>query len=270
MRQVNHLEVVTNADKSQLRHQKKLIDSPELEEIRSQDGYMKRHLDSISCSYSKATRFLPKTELAKAYKALVAYQTIRRPNLVAKFMSAYRKLEEVQFEPLREFLGEQFDRGDYPASGTVEAGFSMEFHVHNVGDIDLQGLPDFIVAMELEKERTKRAAAVDEWTSVMRVALVGVVDNLFEVLKPVEGTRRKLYDTHVDNLVDFCRTFPSRNLGEDVECAKHVATIQSLLNGVSPDSLRHSDNLKAHVAEQLATVRAGLKTLVIETSRKFR
>jgi hypothetical protein len=274
MRQVNHLEVTTNADKTQLRHQKKMIDSPELDEIRSQDGYMKRHLDSISCRYSEATRFLPKTELAKTYKALVAYQTIRRPKLVGDFMAKYRALEAVDFAPLAlpapDGLGDLFDRGDYPNSDTVEAGFAMEFYIHNVGAIDLQGLPDFIVAMELEKEQTKRAAAVDEWTRVMRVALAGVVDNLFEVLKPEDGKKRKLYDTHVDNLVEFCRTFPSRNLGGDEESAKLVGQIASLMNGVSPDSLRHSDNLKAHVAEQLTAVRAGLKTLVIETTRKFR
>ena len=270
MRQVTNLEVTTNADKTQLRHQKKLMDSPELDEIRSQDGFMKRHLDSISCRYSEATRFLPKTELAKTYKALVAYQTIRRPKLVADFMAKYRALEAIEFAPLAEVLGDQFDRGDYPNSDTVEAGFAMEFHVHNVGAIDLQGLPDFIVAMELEKEQSKRAAAVDEWTRVMRVALAGVVDNLFDVLKPEDGKKRKLYDTHVDNLVEFCRTFPSRNLGGDEESAKHVANIAALMRGVSPDSLRHSDNLKQHVAEQLASVRAGLKNLVIETTRKFR
>jgi hypothetical protein len=64
--------------------------------------------------------------------------------------------------------------------------------------------------------------------------------------------------------------FYSRNLGGDEESAKHVATIASLMRGVSPDSLRHSDNLKTHVAEQLASIRAGLKTLVIETTAKYR
>lgn len=270
MRQVTNLEVTTNADKTQLRHQKKLMDSPELDEIRSQDGYMKRHLDSISCRYSEATRFLPKTELAKTYKALVAYQTIRRPSLVAKFMDKYRALEVVDFAPLAEVLGEQFDRGDYPKSETVEAGFAMDFYIHNVGAIDLQGLPDFIVAMELEKEQSKRAAAVDEWTKVMRVTLAGIVDGLFDVLKPEDGKKKVFRDTKVENLVEFCRTFPSRNLGNDDECAKHVETIASLMRGVSPDSLRHSESLKAHVAEQLSAVRAGLKTMVIETSRKFR
>ena len=274
MRQVNTLEVTTNADKKQLRHQKKLIDSPELDEIRSQDGYMKRHLDSISCRYSEATRFLPKVELAKTYKALVAYQTIRRPKLVADFMAKYRELEAVDFAPLAlpapDGLGDLFDRGDYPASDKVEAGFAMDFHVHNVGAIDLQGLPDFIVAMELEKEQSKRMEAVNEWTSVMRVALLGVVDSLFEVLKPEDGKKKKLYDTHVTNLTEFCKTFPSRNLGDDEESAKQVEIIRSLMAGISPDSLRESSNLKAHVAEQLASVRDGLKTLVIETSRKFR
>ena len=274
MRQVNNLAVETNADKTQLRHQKKMIDSPELDEIRSQDGYLQRHLNSISCHYDKSTRFVPNTELDALYRAMEAYRTIRRPKLVAAFMAKYRELELVDFAPLAlpapDGLGDLFDRGDYPRSEDVNAGFDFTFELRPVGKINLAGLPDFIVAMELEKEQTKRAAAVEQWTSTMRVALAGVVDGLFEALTPETGKRKKLYDTHVSNLVDFCRTFPTRNLGNDAECAKQVETIQQLMSGVSVEHLRNSDNLKAHVAKQLESVRSGLKTMVISTGRKFR
>jgi hypothetical protein len=272
MRQVRNLEVTTTADKTQLRHQKQMINSPELDEIRSQDGYMTRHLDSVSCRYDEATRFVPNSELAKAYKAMMAYQTIRRPKLVEKFMAEYRNLEAVNFAPLAAVLGDQFDRGDYPKSEEVERGFSFYFYLRPVGKIDLQGLPDFIVAMELEKEQAKRAAAVDEWTKVMRVALAGVVDSLFNALKrdPITGKRKALKDANVENLVEFCKSFPSRNLGNDAECMKLRDQINSVLSGLSPEQIRNSERVKDHIAETLAEVKQNLGNLVIVSGRRFR
>jgi hypothetical protein len=272
MRQIKNLEVTTTADKSQLRYQKQLIDSPELDEIRSQDGYLQRHLDSISCHYDKSTRFVPNVELAKLYKAMTAYQKIRRPKLVAAFMAEYRKLEAVDFAPLAAVLGDQFHRGDYAPADEVEAGFDFTFELRPVGKIDLAGLPDFIVEMELQKEVEKRAAAVDEWTKTMRLALHGVVNQLFNVLKkdPINGKRKRLHDETVEGLVEFCKSFPNRNLGNDSECMNIRNQILSLMKGVTPDTLRESENLKDHVADGLEKVKEQLGGLVIATGRKFR
>jgi hypothetical protein len=272
MRQIKQIEVTTTADKTQLRHQKQLIDSPELDEIRSQDGYLQRHLDSISCHYDKSTRFVPNVELAKLYKAMQAYQQIRRPKLVAQFMAEYRKLETLDFAPLAAVLGDQFHRADYAPADEVEAGFDFSFELRPVGKIDLAGLPDFIVEMELEKEQTKRAAAVDEWTKTMRVALHGVITQLFDAVKkdPISGKRKKFYDSHVENLMGFCKTFPTRNLGDDSECMKMRDDIRSLMKGVTPDMLRESENLKDTIAAKLATLKAEASVLVISTGRKFR
>jgi hypothetical protein len=272
MRQIKTLEVTTTADKTQLRHQKQLIDSPELDEIRSQDGYLQRHLDSVSCHYDKSTRFVPNVELAKLYKAMMAYQKIRRPKLVAAFMAEYRKLEALDFAPLAAVLGDQFHRADYAPADEVEAGFNFTFELRPVGKIDLAGLPDFIVEMELQKEQEKRAAAVDEWTKTMRVALRGVVNQLFNVLKkdPITGKRKRLQDDTVNGLVEFCKSFPNRNLGNDTECEGLRNQVLSLMKGVTPDMLRESENLKDLVAEKLAKVNDELGVLVIATGRKFR
>src|ERR1700680_3067125 len=101
MRQIKNLKVDTQTQASELRHQKRLIDSPELEEIRSQDGFLKRYVESKSCWYREATRFLPRKWLTEVDRAIVAYQTIRRPKLVEAFMKTYRALEAVDFAPLR-------------------------------------------------------------------------------------------------------------------------------------------------------------------------
>lgn len=273
MRQIKNLEVITTADKSQLRHQKQLIDSPELDEIRSQDGYMTRHIDSLSSKYSKSTRFIQKSELAKLYKALRAYQELRRPTLVAKFMKVYRELEAVDFKPLADVLGDKFDRGDYPKADEVELGFSFTFNIRPVGSINLEGLPDFIVAMELEKELAIRQEAVLEWRDTMRVMGLTAVDALVTALTPdaVTGKSKKLYDTTVTNLTEYLDTFTNRDLAGDAEYQeKVVAPLRAILKGVTMDKIRESQNLKAYVAKQVAVIKQQATVLVQETGRKFR
>jgi len=272
MRQIRDLKVETTADVSQLRHQKQLIDSPELDAIRSQDGFMIRHLESVSCEYAKSIRFLPNSEVEPLFRAMKAYQTIRRPALVAKFMEAYRKLEEKDFEPLGEALGEQFDRGDYPKSEVVERGFSFTYNLRPVGAVNLKGLPDYIIAEEIEKDRQQREVAVIEWRDTMRFLGQKAVDTLFEALKPQpDGKKRKLFDSTVTNLQEFLSTFTTRDLAGDVEYQKSVIEpLKAIMKGVSMEKIRHSDNLKTDIVTRLEDVRKNASLLVQATGRKFR
>lgn len=276
MRQIRDLEVWTTADKSQLRHQKQLIDSPELDEIRSQDRQLISHLNSRSCKYSDSMRLLPKSEVEKMYKIVEAYRTIRRPKLVAKFMEKYRELEAIDFEPLSRpapyGLGDQFKRSDYPPSSEVEAGFYFEYELREVGKVAIDGVPAFIVEAELKKDAEKREAAVIEWRETLRFAGVEVVNALFDAVKPQpDGKKRKLFDSAVDNLQEFLSTFNLRDLAGDAEYqTKVVVPLQKLMKGVTMDKIRHSDNLKEHIAKEVAEIRKSASLLVQATGRKFR
>jgi hypothetical protein len=270
MKQITDLTVITDADKSQLRHQKKLIDSPELEEIRSQDGFLKRYIDSKMCRYSESTGFLPRPFLREVDRAILAYQTIRRPKLVAKFMEKYRALEAVDFAPLREALKEHFDRGDYPQSDIVERGFSFTFYYRPVGTVNLEGISDVICAREAEKEQAIRLQAVTEWRDALRLAGAEMVDALFDMLKPEVGKTKKLYGCHVEKLQEFLATLPDRDLANDTDFTRDMNIVKAALEGVNIDRLRESKNLQKYVADKIATVRENLKTLVIVSGRRFR
>jgi len=229
MRQIKNLKVETDTKASELRHQKRLIDSPELEEIRSQDGFLKRYVESKSCWYREATRFLPRVWLTEVDRAIVAYQTIRRPKLVAAFMHQYRLLEAVNFAPLQEALGENFDRSDYPASDIVERGFVLDFNYRNVGSANLTGMSDVIIAREQEKERSIRMEAILEWRDAMRLAGAEMVDALFDMLKPEAGKTKKMYGCHVEHLQEFIDTFPDRDLVGDTEFKKNLDVIKDAM-----------------------------------------
>lgn len=270
MRQIKTLKVDTNTQASELRHQKRLMDSPELEEIRSQDGFLKRYVESKSCWYREATRFLPRVYLKEVDRAIIAYQTIRRPKLVAAFMAKYRELEAVNFLPLQEVLGENFNRSDYPQSDIVEAGFVLEFCYRNVGSVHLEGVSDIIIAREQEKEQTIRMAAILEWRDAMRLAGAEMVDALFDMLKPEAGKTKKMYGCHVEHLQEFIDTFPDRDLAGDSEFKKNLDIIKDAMKGVTIDRLKESKNLQNYVMTKLDSVRTEMKNLVIVSGRKFR
>jgi hypothetical protein len=270
MRQIKQLEVTTTADKSQLRHQKQLIDSPELDEIRSQDAKLKRFLESKTCSYDEATRFVPKFFLPEIDKVMEAYRVLRRPALVAKFMEVYQGLEALDFEPLREALGDQFERSDYPTAEMVERGFRFSFYYRPVGEIALQGISPVIIAREIEKENSIRIQAVTEWRDAMRTMGMSAVDALADVLTPENGKRKKLYETHVTKLQEFLETYDFRDLAGDTEYQQYVKQLRGIMQGVTIDRLRENESLKIYVAEKLDAVKKGMGGLVQVSGRKFR
>jgi hypothetical protein len=270
MKQITNLNVITDADQSQLRHQKKLIDSPELEEIRSQDGFLKRYLDSKMCRYSESTGFLPHVFLKEVDRAIIAYQTIRRPKLVQKFMEKYRALEAMDFAPLKAALGSHFNRSDYPSSEIVERGFDFTFYYRPVGKVNLEGISDVIIAREAEKEQAIRLAAVTEWRDALRLAGAEMVDALFDMLKPEAGKTKKLYGCHVEKLQEFLATLPDRDLANDTDFTKNMNVVKAALEGVTIDRLRESKSLQQYVADKVATVREDIKNLTIVSGRRFR
>jgi hypothetical protein len=263
--------VVTSAKATELRSQKRLIDSPELDEIRSQDGRLKRFIETQSASAGEASRFVLRTEAEKLWKVMEAYRTIRRPQLVAAFMAKYHELEQVDFKPLVDALGDQFERSDYLPSDKVEQGFQFYYTIRNVGELSLTGLPSFIIEQEIVKEREQRSAAVEEFKGVLRFTFKKLVDTLFDTVKPQnDGKKRRFYDSSVENLLEFVSNFEKQDMADDAEMQQHIHNVKRILRGVSPETLKESDNQKAYVAAQLAAVKASIGALVQETGRKFR
>lgn len=265
--------IVTTAKASELRQQKRLIDSPELDEIRSQDSKLRSFVESVSAAAGhESTRFVLSTEVEKVWKAMEAYRTLRRPALVEKFMAVYRGLEAVDFEPLRNALGDQFDRGDYKSSDEVEAGFSFTYTVRNVGTVELTGLPSHIIDAEIAKERKQRAEAVEDFKGVLRFTLKKLIDSLFNAVKPqvADGKRRAIKDATVENVMEFIANFKLQDMADDAETQVLVTSLKQVMHGVTPDMLRESDNLKVHIASKLEGISKEAYRLVQVTGRKFR
>lgn len=262
--------VVSTAKASELRQQKRLIDSPELDEIRSMDGKLKRFIESQSAAAgAESTRFVLSSEVEPIWRAMEAYRTIRRPSLVQKFMAKYRAAEAKDFTEQKEALGESFDRKDYQPSDVVEAGFTFTYTIRNVGELELTGLPSFIVDMERAKEAETRSAAVEDFKHLLRYTFKKLLDSLVNNVKPNFDGKKRSY-SGVDTLLAFVSNYAKQDIANDAETQLLVSDIRNILHGVTPETLKESGNQMELVHSALATIQAQLDTMINVSGRKFR
>ena len=250
LRQIS-VKADTTADPTQIRNQKKLIDSPELDEIRSQDAKLRRHVEIKACRYTGQEGVLIVAE---------------------KFMAKYRAEYTDDFKQTRLALGDVFNVKDYPHPDSVEAGFVFNYHY-----MDIQTTGKISIADPLIREREERKSmaivrqAAEDMRAAMRLAGAQMVEALFGILKPdTDGKSKKMHECHLANLQEYVSNYNLKDVTNDAEYAAHIETLKNILGGVSIEKLRHSESLKAKVAAELDAVRPTLKSLVQESGRKFR
>ena len=271
MRQIN-VTANTTADPSQVRNQKKLIDSPELEEIRSQDAKLRRWVELKASRFTmqEGVLIIADGMIPAVDRVLVAYELIRRPALVEKFMVQYTAEYESDFQQTRAALGDVFNRKDYPHPNVVRAGFTFRY-----GYMDIQTTGTINIADPNIRQREERkqaaviAQAAQDLRDTMRAAGAQMVEALFDVLRPEQGVRKVLRG-QLDRLQEYIDTYNLRDVTNDVEYQQHIDTLKQIMGGVSVDQLRESDSLKADVAMRLEVLRPQLKALVSNVGRKFR
>jgi len=271
MRQIS-VKTETTADPSQIRNNKKLIDSPELEEIRSQDGKLRRFVESKACRFTgqEGVLIIADGMIPVVDRVLVAYELIRRPALVEKFMTKYTAEYEADFPLTRAALGDVFNKKDYPCPDVVRAGFTFRY---GYMDIKTTGTISIADPNIREREERKQAAliaqAAQDLRDTMRAAGASMVEALFDVLRPEKGVRKVLRG-QLDRLQDYLDTYNLKDVTNDVEYQHHVDTLKQIMSGVNINQLRESDSLKAKIVSELESLRPSLKALVHASGRKFR
>jgi len=271
MRQIS-VKTETTADPSQIRNNKKLIDSPELEEIRSQDGKLRRFVESKACRFTgqEGVLIIANGMIPVVDRVLVAYELIRRPALVEKFMTKYTAEYEADFPLTRAALGDVFNKKDYPCPDVVRAGFTFRY---GYMDIKTTGTISIADPNIREREERKQAAliaqAAQDLRDTMRAAGASMVEALFDVLRPEKGVRKVLRG-QLDRLQDYLDTYNLKDVTNDAEYQRHIDTLKQIMSGVNINQLRESDSLKAKIVSELESLRPSLKALVHASGRKFR
>jgi len=82
------------------------------------------------------------------------------------------------------------------------------------------------------------------------------------------GQRRVFRDSAVGNLTEFFSRFSRLNVRSSPELDALVEQARQLVQGVSPQPLRDSADLRRHVAQEMAGVQTRVEGLITEAPRR--
>ena len=277
-KKVSNAVLSTNADTRILKIQKTLLDSKELEAIRTADGKMRNYLYRVCLPYDMGIQLLPLTLLESVHDTLTAYAD-ERTELVNIFCIAYPELckkAEQEIQTLAFELGLPFETlwnpSDYPDVETVRSKFTFEFQYISFAvpeSLKFAG----IYEAEMTKAQEKIQTASEEITLLMRQTMLDLISHLKTALEPsTDGKTKRLFASSVINIQEFLDTFKARNITNDDELDALVTDVSKIIHpNFSVDVLKKDDAMKTAVHDTMQTVTEKLSMLV-ETvpGRKFK
>ena len=267
-RKVSSSQVEVDADKALIRVSKNLLDSPELQAIRSLDGDIRRYLYDTCLPFDVGIHLLPLGLIEAVDERLREFQA-QRDELVEAFLQAYPRLCQEAAVRLRTL----HNPTDYPPVDEVRACFTLGWQYISYGVPEQLGeISARIFETEREKAAEAMSQACDEIQQVMRASLLEMVNHLRDRLADQpDGKPQRLRESTVQKLREFLATFNLRNVVDDHELRRQVEKARGLLEGVSTDELRNMPLVRASVREGMASIAAQMDVLVNDrVSRKFR
>lgn len=264
------VRVTTDADVHYLKAQKTLMESEELDAIRSADAAMRNWLKLKCLPYTDVGLMVLPLELLDTVETKLSnYEKIERPALVRTFIDAYPHL----LEESKAKLGSLYNPDDYLPVEAVGRAFGFEYNVFSFA------VPEFLKQTRYYEDAQRKLqekfhAAAEEITVIMRQTLLDLVTNLQHQLTPAEtdGKRKRLTASSVEKVQEFLSTFSARNITNDAELDAVVSEARALVGDVSIDKLRKSDEFKAQMLTGMDGLRAKLEALMVDSSpdRKMR
>jgi hypothetical protein len=269
---------ITAASAKLLKIQKTLLESPELEAIKTADGKMRTRLYQLCLPYDMGVSLLPRVYLETVESDFEAFKA-QRATLVDTFGDVYPERcakAKAELQTLADELGVPFDMlynsKDYPSVEGAKSKFYFDWSYYSFS------VPESLKAAGLyekskEKELAKLQVVSDEITALMRESLLELVTHLKTALEPNEdGKPKRLFASAVTNVQEFLDTFKARNITNDSDLDALVSEVQKIIHpGLAVDTLKKDGSLKDQVHSSLEGFAAKLSTLV-ETvpGRKFR
>ena len=183
-RKVSSSQVEVDADKALIRVSKNLLDSPELQAIRSLDGDIRRYLYDTCLPFDVGIHLLPLGLIEAVDERLREFKA-QRDELVEVFLLAYPRLCQEAAVRLRTL----YNPADYPPVDEVRACFTLSWQYISYGVPEQLGeISARIFETEREKAAEAMSQACDEIQQVMRASLAG---NGQSPARPVGGPARR-------------------------------------------------------------------------------
>ena len=260
-------EVDEKIEKSRLRAQKRLLNSPELDAIRTFDYQTRKHIRTASLKYDTGLDMIPLEAVPAIDEWLETRAQERSTKLVPAFVAAY----PAACEAASKELGSQHRPEDYAPANEVADEFLFRWNwVHFGVPGTLKALKSNIWKRETEKAQQKMETAALQMQLALRQSMLELVQHMADRLTPdPDGKRKTFHASTVQNLVDFLSNFDFRNITGDAELAKVVKKAKSLLEGVDVNELKSEGAVLSKVQSGIEQISTTLDNLVVKTSRKF-
>lgn len=258
----------TDADKALLRVSKTLIESQELESIRSADGKLRAYLYNTCLPWDLGVMMLPKGLVVEVTERMEQFK-IEREGLVELFLTAYP--ERIETASVK--LGSLHNLSDYLSVEEARSKFYFEFNWVTFGVSDtLKTISSELYKKEEKKIAAQMNAAAGEITQVMREKMLELVSHLEDRLKPTdEGKKKVLRESPVSNLQEFLSKFAQYNVTNDVALAELVERAHDLIGGTSAKTLSSSDEWREKIRSGMESIKGQLSGMVEDKAgRKFR
>jgi hypothetical protein len=262
-RKVPATSVQVDADKDMLHVSKAILESDELDAIKTLDGEMRTWLGkrALPSPFRRGTFLIPLDLVEQVDGKIVEYQEKRR-FLTDAFLAVYDK----SVEDAKRRLNGLFDAADYPRADKVRASFCVGVQYLAFGVPEkLEGIRKDLFEREKAKAEAQWKDAADEVRQALRAMLAELVDHMVERLHGNGDGKPKVFrDSLVENLSEYLELFDPRNITDDTQLAQLVERCRHTLDGVDADALRASDAIRTKVRLGMTQVQAVLDTMVVD------
>lgn len=252
-------------DPKQFNTTMKLIDQRELTDVMRElsraKGYLRRMSIQSHRIFGDRTYLVPiaavsivDAELQKIHRAIL--------DEAAALASRYAQCVERQ----REQLGPMFDPTAYVTPADVAQAFGIDWsYVSFQAPERLETVDRALFENARDKHEAKMAECYEEVRLVLRETLRQIVADIARKLEndPETGERRSFKGTVLTDLREYLETFSFRNIADDDELARVVASLRAATDGVDVQSLRDLDVLRLNVQQVAAAATATLDELVV-------
>ncbi|MDI7266605.1 MAG: DUF3150 domain-containing protein [Myxococcota bacterium] len=262
-RKVPSASVEVEADKTMLHVSKAILESKELDAIKTLDGEMRTWLGkrALPSPFRKGTYLIPLALVEQVDARIAQYQEKRR-GLVEGFLEVYDR----SVDDARRRLNGLFDARDYPGADKVRATFYVDVRYLAFGVPEkLEGIRKDLFEREKQKAEAQWKEASEEVRQALRAGLADLVDHMVERLQGNGDRKPKVFrDSLVANIQEYLDLFAPRNVTDDDQLAQLVDRCRGVLDGVDADALRSSAAIRTKVREGMAQVQAVLDPMVMD------
>jgi hypothetical protein len=246
--------------KERIKLTKKLIQSKEYEAICTFQGGLRQWIYSRTTpSFFREGFQLVKLEGVDGIEKRLEAARDELSELVATLCLVFPG----QVEEAKEALGDLFSERDYPATEDLERLFSIDWNW--IAFTVPEGLPEELRQKEQDKLERQFSDAGEQITQALRSGFLELIQHASKRLESGPGEKPKIIrDTMIGNIKEFIETFSQRNLMNDADLQLLVNRANDILNGVTTQKLRDSNDLREKLKAEFDDVNAKLSTVIVE------